>query len=124
MRWENFLSQFPLHIAHVPGKLNPVANALSWRPTSNAVTIAHQHDFTNMLGKYTDDEDFANVFKELEQGGSHENFSLTEGFLMYDKRLCITKDLREKVMVECHEPPYAGHWGIRTTMQAIETYFY
>ena len=43
---------------------------------------------------------------------------------MYGSRLCITKDLREKVMDESHAPPYVGHRGIQTTLKAIETYFY
>ena len=40
-RWANFLSQFHFHIAHIPGKLNPVIDALSRRPIVNAVSIAH-----------------------------------------------------------------------------------
>ena len=43
---------------------------------------------------------------------------------MYGSKLCITKDLREKVVFESHAPPYVGHRGIQTTMYAIETYFY
>ena len=69
-----------------------------------------------MLGEYAEDEEFASVYKELDQGGSHEQFSLIEGFLIYNKRLCITKVLHEKVMIECHEPPSANHQGIRTMM--------
>ena len=30
---------------------------------------------------------------------------------MHGDRLCITKDLREKVMFESHAPPYAGQKG-------------
>ena len=40
MRWANFLSQFNFHIAHIAGKHNQVANALSRRPKVNAVSIA------------------------------------------------------------------------------------
>ncbi|MCO5614971.1 hypothetical protein L7F22_069257 [Adiantum nelumboides] len=36
MRWANFLSQFHFHIAHVAGKKNQVADALSRRPRINA----------------------------------------------------------------------------------------
>ncbi|NHV87658.1 hypothetical protein HA385_24050, partial [Escherichia coli] len=36
MRWANFLSQFHFHIAHIPGKHNLVADALSRRPRVNA----------------------------------------------------------------------------------------
>ena len=123
-RWENFLSQFHFHIAHVPGKLHPVADALSRRPMVNAISIAYNHDLTSMINKYAQDEDYASIVKDLEEGRDREHFSLKEGFLMYGSRLCITKDLHEKVMNESHAPPYVGHWGIQTTLQAIETYFY
>ena len=49
MRWANFLSQFHFHIAHVPGKQNTVADALSRRPQVNAITIAHHKDFSLMV---------------------------------------------------------------------------
>ena len=40
MRWENFLSQFNFHIAHIASKHNQVANALSRMPKVNAISIA------------------------------------------------------------------------------------
>ena len=96
MRWANSLSQFHFHIAHVPGKLNPVADALSRRPAVNAVTIAYHNDFTSMRDAYATDEDFALIYKSLQEGKSDDDFSLKEGFLMHGKRLCIAKELREK----------------------------
>ena len=52
MRWANFLSQFHFHIAHVPGKQNAVADALSRRPHVNAITIAHHEDLSLMVDDY------------------------------------------------------------------------
>ena len=124
MRWANFLSQFHFHIAHILGKQNMVADALSRRPRVNAVTIAYSHDLTDMIGKYAEDGDYATIMANLESGKTHEPFSLKDGFLLHGSRLCITKNLREKVMYESHAPPYAGHRGIQATTQAIETYFY
>ena len=49
MRWANFLSQFNFHIAHIAGKHNLVADALSRRPMVNAITIAHHNDLTHMI---------------------------------------------------------------------------
>ena len=90
----------------------------------NAISIAYNHDLTSMIDKYAQDEDYASIVKDLEEGRAHEHYSLKEGFLMYGSRLCITKDLREKVMDESHAPPYVGHRGIQTTLKALETYFY
>ena len=64
------------------------------------------------------------LLKDLQEVKDHENHSLKEGFLMHGSKLCITKDLCEKFMLESHAPSYVGHIGIQTTMQAIETYFY
>ena len=124
MRWANFLSQFHFHIAHIAGKQNMVADALSRRPISNAISIAYNHDLTSMIDKYAQDSDYGDIIRNLESNVSQEPFSLKEGFLLHGSRLCITKDLREKVMYESHAPPYAGHRGIQATSNAIETYFY
>ena len=124
MRWANFLSQFHFHIAHVSGKQNLVADALSRRPRVNAVSIAYHHDLTSMIEKYAEDSDYQEVMARLAQGQNQDHYSLKEGFLLYGNRLCVTKDMRGKVMSESHEPPYAGHRGIQPTTQAIELYFY
>ena len=78
----------------------------------------------SMRDAYATDEDFALIYKSLQEGKSDDDFSLKEGFLMHGKRLCIIKELREKVMLESHAPPYAGHRGVQTTFKAIKTYFY
>ena len=124
MRWANFLSQFHFHIAHIAGKQNLVVDALSRRPMANAISVAHHHDFTIMLENYAQDEDFAQAVKDIESNVPHEPYTIKEGFLMHGLRLCITKNLCEKVMFESHAPPYAGHRGIQLTTQVIETYFY
>ncbi|NHV87486.1 Ty3/Gypsy family RNase HI domain-containing protein, partial [Escherichia coli] len=48
MRWANFLSKFHFHIAHIPGKQNAVADALSRRPRVNAVSIAYSHEISSL----------------------------------------------------------------------------
>ena len=123
MRWANFLSQFNFHIARIAGKNNLVADALSRRPLVNAVTMAHHNDLTAVIDDYTNDEDFASIMAAISNDLPHEPYSLKDGFLLYGSRLCITKNLREKVMHESHVPPYAGHRGIQATTHAIETYF-
>ncbi|MCO5563944.1 hypothetical protein L7F22_017596 [Adiantum nelumboides] len=123
-RWANFLSQFHFHIAHVAGKQNPVADTLSRRPRVNAVSIAYHQDLTTMIDDYKSDTDFAQIYEQVEQGILVSPYSIKEGFLMFGPRLCITKALRDKVMQESHEPPYAGHRSAQPTIQAMELYFY
>ncbi|MCO5607558.1 hypothetical protein L7F22_061755 [Adiantum nelumboides] len=43
---------------------------------------------------------------------------------MMHGKLCVTKQLPPKVLIECHAPPYAGHRGIDATVKAVDTFFY
>ena len=70
------------------------------------------------------DEDYASIMANISNDIPHEPYSLKDGFLLHGSRLCITKNLRDKVMYESHDPSYARHHGIQATTQAIETYFY
>ena len=115
MRWANFLSQFNFHIAHIAGKNNSIADALSRQPLVNAVTIAHHNDLMAMIDDYTNDENFASIMAAISNDLPHEPYSLKDGFLLHGSRVCITKNLRDKVMHESHVPPYAGHRGIQAT---------
>ena len=58
-------------------------------------------------------------------GKIEEPFHVKYGyFLYYDNRLCVTHDMRDKVMYKCHAPPHAGHRGIQATLKGAEMYFY
>ncbi|MCO5603663.1 hypothetical protein L7F22_057814 [Adiantum nelumboides] len=43
---------------------------------------------------------------------------------MMHGKLCVTKQLWSKVLIEYHAPPYAGHRGIDATVKAVDTLFY
>ena len=90
----------------------------------NAITISHHHDLTSMIDDYVNDEDYASIMANISNDIPHELYSLKDGFLLHGSQLCITKNLRDKVMYESHVQPYVGHCGIQATTQAIETYFY
>ena len=124
MRWANFLSQFHFNIAHIVGKRNQVANALSRRPQVNAVSIATHNDLSSMIDEYATDPHFKDVMSTIALGKKEEPFSVQDGYLLYGNRLCITQALHEKVMFESHAPPYVGHRGIQATLKGIEIYFY
>ena len=67
MMWDNFLLQFPFYIAHILGKQNMIADALSRWPMVNAISIAYYHDLTSMIGKYAKDGDFASIVARLRE---------------------------------------------------------
>ncbi|MCO5588554.1 hypothetical protein L7F22_042511 [Adiantum nelumboides] len=124
MRWENILSQFHFQIVHVQGQKNVVGDALSRKPLVQAISAIHHSTFEDMIDQYATDPDFADIFTRIRGGETVAGYSLREGYLMRKTMLCVTQPLREKVMIECHCPPYTGHRGIATTMKGVERYFY
>ncbi|MCO5564079.1 hypothetical protein L7F22_017735 [Adiantum nelumboides] len=64
-----------------------------------------------MKGEYAEDEDFARIYDQIVNGQRHEHYTLRSDFLMMHGKLCVTKQLRPKVLIECHAPPYARHRG-------------
>ncbi|MCO5576653.1 hypothetical protein L7F22_030468 [Adiantum nelumboides] len=99
-----------MQIVHMEGKKNVVADALSRKPQISAVSIPYHHELDDMREQYANDEDFARVFEQLMDGQRHEHYLLKDGFMMMHGRLCVTRPLRHrKVMEESHVPPYAGH---------------
>ena len=77
-----------------------------------------------MIDDYKSDSDFAQIYEQVEQGVLVSPYPIKEGFFMFGSRLCITKDLRDKVTQESHEPPFASHRNAQPTTQAMELYFY
>ena len=82
LRWANFLSQFNFHIAHIAGKHNQVADALSRRPQVNAVSIATHRDLSSMIDEYATDPDFKDVMSALALGKKEEPFHVQDGYLL------------------------------------------
>ncbi|MCO5604456.1 hypothetical protein L7F22_058622 [Adiantum nelumboides] len=113
-----------LQIVHVQGQKNVVADALSRKPLVQAISAIHHSTFEDMVDPYATDTNFADIFTRIWDGETVAGYSLREGYLMRKTLLCVTQPLREKVMTECHCPPYTGHRGIATTMKGVERYFY
>ncbi|MCO5568423.1 hypothetical protein L7F22_022122 [Adiantum nelumboides] len=124
LRWANFLSRFHFHIPHISGKHNQVVDALSRRARCNAVSVASHSDLTSMVDEYATNPNFCDVMSAITLGKTQEPYVVQDGYLLYGSRLCVTKSLREKVMYESHTPPYAGHRGIQSTMNAIVSFFF
>ena len=74
-------------------KQNKVVDALSQRPRVNAVSIAYHHDLTTMIKGYAQDGDYKDIMARLAQGQEHAPYSLHDKFLLYEKRLCVIKDM-------------------------------
>ncbi|MCO5592359.1 hypothetical protein L7F22_046361 [Adiantum nelumboides] len=103
---------------------NVVANALSQKPLVQAISAIHHSIFEDMVDQYAIDTDFADIFTRIRDWETVAGYSIREGYLMRKTMLYVTQPLREKVMTECHCPPFTGHRGIATTMKGVERYFY
>ena len=76
-----------------------------------------------MKSQYADDLDFGEIIQQVLERQTNIQYS-TKGYLMKHDCLCISKGMRQKIMDECHAPPYARHREIASTTQALEIYFY
>ena len=77
-----------------------------------------------MREQYVTDSDFKEIWQQMQEGQSSSQYSVKEGYLMKNDYICITQEMRQKILDECHAPPYAGHRGIAATTKAIERYFF
>ena len=99
-----------------------MAAALSCKPQMSAVSIVFHNALDEMKDQYAQDEEFGRIFDQLENGDRHEHYTLKDGYLLMHGRICVTKQKREKILVESHCPPYAGHRGIEATSKAVESF--
>ncbi|MCO5587151.1 hypothetical protein L7F22_041098 [Adiantum nelumboides] len=111
-------------IVHVEGKKNVEADALSRKPQVSAVSISYHKELEETKGQYAEDEDFARICDQIVNGQRREHYTLKSDYLMMHGKLCVTKQLQPKVLIECHASPYTGHRGIDATVKAIDTFFY
>jgi len=66
---------------------------------------------------YIKDEDFKKV---VEDPSLHESFTLQEGFLFNENKLCIPKStIRDLIVKEAHGGALAGHFGITKILEIL-----
>ena len=76
------MSQFNFHIAHIAGKHNQVADALSQRPQVNVVSIATHNDLSQMIDEYATNQDFKDVMSAIVMGKNEEPFHVKDDYLL------------------------------------------
>ena len=126
IKWASFIQSFHPLIQYQPGHENKVADALSRMPSINNISVISAETFHEMSDTYVHDSDFCEMYAKFDNDHNfvHSEYAFQEGFLFYEKRLCVTLPYRSIVLKECHEPPYIGHRGIATTLHIVESSFY
>ena len=83
--------------------------------------------FDKLKEEYPRCPDLSNIYQALQQGptSEHKNYTLQEGYLFKDNRLCILRtSIRKFLIWEVHAGGLAGHFGRNKTILAIEEQFF
>lgn len=129
-RWLLVLADYDLHISHISGVTNVIADAFSRlhqdAPSINALTmmvLTPNADFVDQVANgYTQDPIMA-VWQEEDRrppGVQCEEVQGASGLqtvLQYEGRLCVpdVSGLREQCLRECHDA--MGHFGMEKTLE-------
>jgi hypothetical protein len=132
-RWLEFLSEYDFDIKHIKGKENKVVDALSRRVHLMHATIVsmHQSDLKSIiLDGLVTDQHYLQVKENLQQGDVQQKIKEYEikedGLLMHKNRIYVPSsgELRNLVLKEMHDVPYAGHPGYQKTITAVRSQFF
>lgn len=120
--WTAYLQQFKFVIKHQSGKLNKVANALSRRHALGSTLRVLVPGFELFAELYPSDPFFSSIWIDLRHG-VRSDFSLVDGFIFKDNRLCVPDcSLRLHIIKELHGE---GHVGRDRTLKLVtNSYFW
>ena len=120
-RWVEYLQQFSAHITYVKGSHN-LSDALSRRPDyveCNMVTSASLLD--RIRGSYKLDSNY-----EDPTFTSKLQWDAKTSLWFYHDRLAVPDNLalRLSIFKECHDVPFAAHFGVDKTFAAVARRFW
>ena len=78
-----------------------------------------------MKDTYAADDDFARIWQQCKLNEDAGDFTITQGFLLKNNRLCIPRtSLRELLIKEIHAEGLAGHLGQDKTFHTATSRYY
>jgi hypothetical protein len=132
-RWLEFLSEYDFDIKHIKGKENKVVDALSRRVHElHATTISmYQSDLKDkIIEAAKSDLQYKELVAKLQQGilqQKIEEYKLdNDEILMYRGIIYVpnSQELKNLILREMHNVPYAGHPGYQKTIAAVKSQYY
>ena len=133
-RWQEFLAEFDFCFKHKMGKANQVADALSRRAelaTLRKVAPMSATKVTTDIRKLIEenlkkDPQAVCIMKLVENGKSKYFWLENEALLTKGPRLFVprARDLRQMLIWECHDTPWADHPGWQRTFTLFKQGYY
>ena len=128
LRWFERLHEFNFDVEHLSGVNNVAADALSRAYVVSALELGLEVKKHQQLGleevhkAAASDLEYQELVKDVSENGSIR-WELREDRLLQDGggRILVPKDsiLRNKIILEAHEPPFVGHFGVKRTSDLI-----
>ena len=116
-------------IEYLPGKHNPVADALSRKSgtsqTVQPITVIELNgvELDGMTEEYLDSAKFGTPYS-LALAGEPGHYNIQDGWLLYKGRLCLTSSFRAAALHDAHDSLIGGHRGINSTLEKLERQFH
>ncbi len=125
--WMELLASYTFDIVHKPGKSN-VSDPLSRIPHEREIgelnvinaSVGAGHALLQSCREgYAHDDYYANP-------ANLRQFHERDGVWYWKERVCVpdVPDLRNKILVELHDAPTGGHFGVDKTLEAISRRFF
>jgi hypothetical protein len=132
-RWLEFISEYDFDIKHIKGKEKKVADALNRRVHELHATfiIMYQSDLKDIIIEAAKSNFHYKEFLAKLQHGilqqKIEDCKLdNEEIIMYRGRIYLpnSNELKNMILREMHNVPYAGHLGYQKTIAAVKSQYY
>ena len=127
-RWLERLGDFTFKVSHIPSIENKAADALSRAHIVSALEVGEevqQHklrEWEELRRAAARDKEYQDELEKVKSRTSTREREEREGVIIdlvgRVKALCDHL-LRAKMILEAHEPPFCGHFGVKKTAEAV-----